>query len=72
MAAKWFPASVCPVKKGRDLSIVTSRVTFQKMRNAGYLRGSNKFDRYNPKVHAVTKKGAELLGFYQKLEREVM
>jgi len=52
----------------RILSAASPPNLFKRTR----FRSSNKFDRYNPKVHAVTNKGADLLGFYQKLEREVM
>ena len=54
------------------VSVVTSRVTFQKLRDAGYLKSSSMFNRYNPKTHVVTSKGGRLLGFYQKLKREVI
>jgi len=54
------------------VSVITSRATFQKLRDAGYLESGSVFDRYNPKIHTITSKGARLLGFYQKLEREVM
>jgi len=54
------------------VSVITSRATFQKLRDAGYLESGSVFDRYNPKIHTITSKGAQLLGFYQKLEKEVM
>lgn len=53
------------------VSVVTSRATFQKLRDTGYLRSSNVFDRYNPKIYMMTDKGTQVLRFYQKLERRL-